>query len=153
MKAWGHDIIEFGEHEAEKLIGLDIAACQMAEGGAMGYHGGVFLVSSTSEVYFTCLIEPSDYSGYIKHTPRHTLEQVFPPLKDFGCGLMGRGVSCPDGFKYEYLGMGNHLLVKECIYKQFQELSSIRLKEHPETILYNLWMDIVCDILSNNNSH
>ena len=143
MKAWGHDIIEFGEHEAEKLTGLDIVTCQIAEGGAMGYHGGVFLVSSTGEVFFTSLLEPSDYSRYRKHTPRQFLERVFPPLKDFGCGLMGRGVSSPDGFNHEYLGMGNHLLVKECIYKQFQELSSIRLKEHPETILYNLWMDII----------
>lgn len=153
MEAWGHDIIEFGEHESEKLIGLDIVACQIAERGAMGYHGGVFLVSSTGDVFFTCLIEPSDYSGNRKHTPRQFLERVFPPLKDFGFGLMGRGVSCPNGFKHEYLGMGNHLLVKECIYKQFLELSFIRLKEHPETILYNLWMDIVCDILAPKSSN
>lgn len=36
MIAWGYEIIEFGEHEAEKLISLDIIACQMAEGRAAG---------------------------------------------------------------------------------------------------------------------
>ena len=43
MIAWGHEVIEFGENEAERLIDKDIVACQIAEGGAMGYHGGVFL--------------------------------------------------------------------------------------------------------------
>ncbi len=98
MIAWGHEVIEYGEIELKQMSGEDIVACQIAEGGAMGYYGGVFLVSSTC------------------------------------------------------LGMGNHLLVKECIYKQFKELSSIRLTQHPETILYNLWMDIVCDILVNNSN-
>lgn len=147
MIAWGYEIIEFGEHEAEKLISLDIIACQMAEGGAMGYHGGLFFVSSTGEKFFTCLLEPSAYSGYSMHTPLHVVEQVFPPLKDFESGLLGHGVTCPAGFKYEYLGMGNHLLVKDCIYEKFKEIASANLQEHPETILYNLWMDVVCEIL------
>ncbi len=147
MIAWGHEVIEFGENEAERLIDKDIVACQIAESGAMGYHGGVFLVSSAGEVFFTCLLEPNDYSGNRKHTPRHILTEVFPPLKEFECGLMGRGVTSPSGFKHEYLGMGNHLLVKDCVYQQFHELASASLKEHPESILYNLWMDIVCDVL------
>ncbi|MDY6379149.1 MAG: hypothetical protein SPL17_10750 [Bacteroidales bacterium] len=64
---------------------------------------------------------------------------------------MGRGVTFPSGFKHEYLGMGNHLLVKDCISKEFTKLASISLKEHPESILYNLWMDIVCDILKKSH--
>lgn len=148
MIAWGHEIIEFGEKESEDLIGLDIVACQIAEAGAMGYHGGVFLVSSSGKVYFTCLMKPSDYTGNRKHTPRHILEQVFPPLMEFGY----HGVSTPDGFMYEYLGMGNHLLVKNCISEKFRKLASVRLKEHPDTILYNLWMDVVLDILKKNHS-
>lgn len=149
MIAWGHEIIEFGEKESEDLIGLDIVACQIAEAGAMGYHGGVFLVSSSGKVFFTCLLEPSDYSGNRKHTSLQNLEQVFPPLKEFGCGFMGRGVSVPEGFMYEYLGMGNHLLVKNCICEEFQKLASVRQEEHPEDILYNLWMDVVLDVLKN----
>lgn len=150
MIAWGHKITEFGEKEAEKLISQDIVVCQIAEGGAMGYHGGVFLVSSSGEIFFTCLLEPSDYSGKRKHTPSHILSEYFPPLKEFECGLMGLGVVSPSGFRHEYLGMGNHLLVKNCIYHEFQELASVSLKEHPDNILYNLWMDIVCDILKKN---
>lgn len=151
MKVKKHEIIEFGEKEAEQLISMDIVACQIAESGAMGYRGGVFLVSSTGKVFFTCLLGPSDYSGNRKHTPRQILEQAFSPLKEFKCGIMGRGVSIPEGYMYEYLGMGNHLLVKNRISVEFQKLASARLKEHPEANLYNLWMDIVCDVLKNEN--
>ena len=148
MKAWGHDIIEFGEKEAVCLNGLDIIACQIAEGGAMGYHGGVFLVSSTGDVYFTCLLVPNNYSGNRKHTPRNILEQFFPSLQEFQSGLMGHGVTAPKGYKYAYLGMGNHLLVKDIICEEFNELVMARKEEQPGVILYNLWLDIVCDILA-----
>lgn len=148
MKAWGHNVTEFGEEESGILIDQDIVACQIAEGGAMGYHGGVFLISSSGKVYFTCLLEPTGWSGYRKYTPRLVLEKVFPPLKEFECGLMGHGVSSPGGFIHDYLGMGNHLLIKESIYNDFQKLAAIRTEEKPDSILYNLWMDVVCDILT-----
>lgn len=147
MIAWGHEITEFGENEVNKLIGQEIVACQIAEGGAMGYHGGVFLVSSSGELFFTCLLEPSNYSGNKKHTPIHVLCEYFPPLMEFECGLMGWGVESPSGFKHIYLGMGNHLLVKDCVYQQFHELASANLKKHPKSILYNRWMDVICDVL------
>lgn len=61
---------------------------------------------------------------------------------------MGHGVSSPSGFIHDYLGMGNHLLIKESIYNDFQKLAAIRTEEKPDSILYNLWMDVVCDILT-----
>ena len=54
MIAWGHKITEFGENEAEKLIGKDIVACQIAERGAMGYHGGVFEARPVCTVQTEC---------------------------------------------------------------------------------------------------
>lgn len=147
MEAWGHKVIEFGENEAEKLVGLDIVACQIAEGGAMGYHGGVFLVSSTGEVYYTCLLQPSAYTGFSKCISRKVLAKILPALDEFHPGLMGHGVTTPSGFVHKYLGMGNHLLIKDCICKVFDRLADKRMKEHPDTILYNLWLDVVLDIL------
>ena len=153
MEAWGHDIIEFGETEAENLVGLDIVACQIAEGGAMGYHGGVFLVSSTGEVYYTCLLQPSAFTGFSKFTSRKVLSKILPALDEFHPGLMGHGVTTPSGFVHKYLGMGNHLLIKNCIYEEFDKLEDKRMKEHPDKILYNLWLDVVLDILSKNKHH
>lgn len=147
MEAWGHKVIEFGENEAKKLVGLDIVACQIAEGGAMGYHGGVFLVSSTGEVYYTCLLQPSAYTGFSKCTSREALAKILPALDEFHPGLMGHGVTTPSGFVHKYLGMGNHLLIKDCICKVFDKQADKRMKEQPDTILYNLWLDVVLDIL------
>ena len=47
-------------------------------------------------------------------------------------------------------GTGSYVS-KDCISKEFTKLASISLKEHPESILYNLWMDIVCDILKKSH--
>lgn len=147
MKAKGQKVIEFDETEAKSLLGLNIVACQIAEGGAMGIHGGVFLVSSEGKVFFTCLLKPSDYTGFKKHTPLDILTKILPALEEFNPGLMGHGVSVPRGFNYRYLGFGNHLLIKDCIYEEFDELAKKRIMEHPDKILYNLWLDIVLDIL------
>ena len=140
-------VIEFDETEAQSLFGLDIVACQIAEGGAMGIHGGVFLVSSDGKVYFTCLLKPSDYTSFRKYTSFDILTRILPALEKFNPGLMGHGVSVPRGFNYRYLGFGNHLLIKDCIYEEFDELARKRLEDYPDWILYNLWLDVVLDIL------
>ena len=46
MIAWKHNAIEVGEKDVPELLGLDIVTFQFAEGGAMGYHGGVFFVTT-----------------------------------------------------------------------------------------------------------
>ena len=95
MEAWGFNVIAVGDEDADRLTGLDIVAFQMAEPGAMGYHGGVFFVTSDKGIYFTCYLEPSAYSGYMETMSWDKLEGVFPPLKDFDHGLMGYGVRVP----------------------------------------------------------
>lgn len=147
MEAREHKAIEFDETEAQSLLGLDIVACQFAEGGAMGIHGGVSLVSSDGMVYFTCHLKPSEYTGFRKHTPSEILTRILPALEEFDPGLMGHGVSIPSGFNYKYLGFGNHLLVKDIIYEEFDKLARKRMEDYPDRILYNLWLDIVLDIL------
>ncbi len=64
----------------------------------------------------------------------------FPPLKDFDYGFAGHGVISPEGWEYEYLGFGNHLLVKQRLWDAFINETKRFLAEHPDTILYNLWM-------------
>lgn len=151
MKAKGQKVIEFDETEAKSLFGLDIVACQIAEGGAMGIHGGVFLISSDGVVYFTCHLKPSAYTGFRKYTPFDILTRILPALEEFDPGLMGHGVKSPRGFSYRYLGFGNHLLIRDCIYKEFDELARKRLEDYPDRILYNLWLEVVLDILPISN--
>lgn len=147
MNSWGHGIIEVGQEDIHELEGCDIVAFQFAEAGAMGYHAGVFFVTAECKVYFTCYMEPSAYSGMHRFMPWESLEKIFPPLKEFDHSIADINVVVPNGWKYRYLGAGNHLLIKQSIWKQFQDEALTLGKGHPETILYNLWLDAVLETL------
>jgi len=135
MKAWNKEVTVITDDNVEFVKSQTIAVCQIAEAGAMGYLGGVFLVTNSGVIFFTDIDKP-------------WLEDVFPPIKNFECGLMGHGANSPDGYKHEYLGMGNHLLVSDRMYDRFNKLARKREHEHPEKILYNLWLDVALEILT-----
>ena len=151
MEVWGFNVIVVGDEDADRLTGLDIVAFQMAEPGAMGYHGGVFFVTSDKRIYFTCYLEPSSYSGYARTMSWKTLEEVFPPLKDFNHGLMGYGVKVPKGWRYGYLGMGNHLLIKDTFGDSFNRCALELEDDSPNEILYNRWMRAVVEALQEHS--
>ena len=67
MIAWKHNAIEVGEKDVPELLGLDIVTFQFAEGGAMGYHGGVFFV--TTKYHSTAIHE---------HAWPHTVASALP---------------------------------------------------------------------------
>ena len=134
-------IIHVGEKDTENLLALDIVAFQIAEGGAMGRPGGVYFVTSDKKVYYTSYVSQRDYM------PLDKLMKVFPPLKDFRHGLMGRGIHCPTGWRHDYLGMGNHLLVREDLHGEFTGAAKVLLAEHPGTILYNQWLEAILSVL------
>ena len=147
MKAWGYDVTEVGEKDVPVLLGLDIVAFQFAEGGAMGYHGGVFFVTSDRKVYFTCHLMPSYYTGHAQCMSWNDLEKMFPPLKEFDHIIAHIGVVSTKGWEYTYLGMGNHLLIRKDTWDDFQGASA-RLKEkNPDNILYNLWLDAILEVI------
>ena len=131
-------MIVVGDKDVESLIGLDIVAFQMAEGGAMGYPGGVFFVTSDKRIFFTSIWEQMSDNNLLK---------VFPPLAEVKLGLLGRGTRYPEGWHYEYLGMGNHLLVRDDLKEEFLKESDRLLRSNPDLILYNLWLDSVLSIL------
>ena len=130
-------MIVVGDKDVESLIGLDIVAYQEAEGGAMGYPGGVFFVTSDKRIFFTSIWEQMSDDNLLK---------VFPPLAEVKWGLLGRGTRYPEGWHYEYLGMGNHLLVRDDLKEKFLKESDRLLRSKPDYILYNLWLDAVLSI-------
>jgi hypothetical protein len=138
MESWGHEVIVVGDKDVESLIGIDIVAFQMAEGGAMGYPGGVFFVTPDKRIFFTSIWEQMSDDNLLK---------VFPPLAEVKWGLFGRGTRYPSGWHYEYLGMGNHLLVRDDFNEKFLKESDRLLRDNPDLILYNLWLDAVLSIL------
>lgn len=147
MKGNELEPITVGNEDLADLLGLDIVAFQLAEGGAMGYHGGVFFVTSDKKIYSTCYLEPSAYTGFSKYMSMENLEKVFPPLSDFNHGLMGFGVQKPEGWHYSYLGFGNHLLVRDDLHEGFREAAKKLLDEDTNAILYGIWMDAILSVL------
>ncbi len=139
-------IIPVGDADVPGLLGADIVAFQFAEPGAMGWHGGVFFVTSGKKVYRTCYLQHSPYSGVSAAMSMDNLKAVFPPLKEFSPGLMGRGGRHPDGWRYTYLGAGNHLLVKESLSEAFEKKAAGLLEKNPGKILYNLWLKAILGI-------
>lgn len=147
MKEKDINLIPVGNEDLADLLGLDIVAFQLAEGGAMGYHGGVFFVTSDKKVYFTCYLDPSAYTGFKKYISMENLEKVFPPLTDFNHGLMGFGVQKPEGWHYSYLGFGNHLLVRDDLHESFREAVKKLLDEDTNAILYGIWIEAILSVL------
>ena len=142
MRDWGEEIKEVGHNDIPALVGHEYVACQIAEMGAMGYHGGVFLVRSDGEMFFTTRSEKPD--DFVLTLTWDELVRVFPPLKEFKPGMFGQGSEVPEGFSYEYLGMGNHLLVKEELYGRFKKIAEIiRARDGGNKIMYNLWLEAI----------
>lgn len=139
-------IIKVGNKDVDNLLGLDIIAIQFAEGGAQGYHGGVFFVTSDRKVFFTCYLEPSEYTNYAEQMSWENLEKVLPPLKELHNYIANRYAVVLREWGYKYLGAGNHLLVKDTILDEFEKKYEALLNEEPELILYNLWLEAVLKI-------
>ena len=113
----------------------------------MGYHGGVFFVTTDRRIYSTCYLEPSDYTGHSIYMSWDNLEKVFPPLKEFNHIIANIGVVFPKEWEYSYLGAGNHLLVRKDKWNAFQKASAKLEEEHPDKILYTLWLDAILEVL------
>lgn len=139
MQVANYTVEEIGSEEVNSLFGTEFIACQYASPGAMGYHGGVFLVSEDGRIFYTCYLEPSPYTGFSKFMSMDELKSLFPPL---GKWLNDMNI-IPDGWHHEYLGMGNMLLVAEKYWERFKSRSDKLLSEHPDTILYNQWLPAI----------
>lgn len=147
MIAWNHEVIEVGEENVSSLTGVDIAAVQFAEGGAMGYHGGVFIVTTDAKIYYTCYLKPSPYTGFSKSMSLDDLRLITPQVTVF----LQEDRLPPRGWQYSYLGAGNHLFVREDYKKRFDKSVNRLEQSSPNAILYNLWMDAVLEILHSSD--
>lgn len=142
MNSWGINVIEVGNQDVPELMGLDIVAIQIASPGAMGYHAGVFFVTAQGQTYFTCYMEPSDYTGNHKYMSWDNLTKVLPPLNNRDQDLRE-----PSRWSEEYLGFGNRLFVKNSIGIEFRKKAEFLLKSEPGSILYNKWLEAVLSVL------
>jgi len=147
MIAWNREVIVVGHEDVQGLIGLDIIAVQIAEAGAMGYMGGVFIVTEDTHVFFTRLLGKGNYEGSHAEMSDDDIERIVPFLSGFRPGLLGRGGKYPEGWHYYYLGMGNHLLIMSAYQGRFEHRAQQLQEQEPEAILYNLWLSAILDTI------
>ena len=113
---------------------LDIIAFSCAECGAMGEHGGIIMVDAKGYVYHTNMLEVSE----------EVLFSVCPPLKDCCWGFFGHCEKLPEGWMHQYLGCGNHLLVKD---GYVEELKKRAKGINSVGELYQKWLVIVLTMI------
>lgn len=136
-----------GHDDVQDLIGIEVAAIQIAEGGAMGRPGGVFIVTTDARVFLTYLRGHLPEEGSHREMVGEDIVSIIPMIADFRSGLMGYGVQHPAGWYHHYLGMGNHLLVKAEYEPLFLKEAQILEGQNPEEILYNLWLEAILNVL------
>lgn len=140
--------IEINADNLNDYLDLDVVAFHWAAPGACGEHGGVIFVTSDGKVYHTNYVYP-EYG-----VTSDDLCKIFPPLSDFHPGIFGGGMYPPE-WKDQYLGLGNYLVIKSTLWEEFSALAKSELKrladEGQNVILYNIWIDVIINVLNNQN--
>lgn len=138
------EFIEITHLNLEENIGLDIVAFHLASSGACGEPCGVVFVTRDGRVFHTNYGSPSyglNDSDIILIFPPLALMEVYP-----------FSLLCPKGWNSCYLGLGNHLVVHESIWQDFNEAvktEKVRRTESGEgDLLYNYWIHVVLAVLT-----
>lgn len=132
------EMVEITQSNYQYFKELDIIAFSCAECGAMGEHGGIIMVDTQGRVYHTNMLEVSE----------EVLFSVCPPLKDCCWGFFGHCEKLPKGWMHQYLGCGNHLLVKEGDVDKLRERTK-GIQKRGE--LYQKWLTIVLTMIKERN--
>lgn len=112
----------------------------MAEGGAMGEPGAVYIVTDCGDVF---------HCNYVYEDIKYSeIEEALPMLKECEFGLFGIDSTTPEGWNYVNLGMGNHLIVKDDVYSEFIEIVG---KDTEPSKLFGLWFDAALQMAKSKN--
>ncbi len=141
------EAIIINKENLNDYVGLDIVAFHWAAGGACGVPGEVIIITKDGRVFETNYVYP------VYGITADDLLKIFPPLSEFHPGLMGGGYY-PPSWKDKYLGLGNYLVVHESIWDDFARMAQKELQKRNErgekVILYNIWDEIVINVLNRN---
>lgn len=112
----------------------------IAESCAMGEAGKVMILTSGGSIF-----QGNYCFGDIKLSKLYC---AIPTLKDCVFDPLGDDGKIPAGWEYEYLGSGNHLIVREDIYAEFK--ADLKDAKYPEDI-YPIWFDVAWNIIEEQN--
>lgn len=102
--------------DIQTLKYADIYAVMLAEGGAMGEAGALVVIEKKKDGV------KISHANYVYGSfDMNVFAQVFTPLQTFQCGIFGKASGIAPGWRHIDLGAGNHLLVRDCIYPEFEK--------------------------------
>jgi len=128
--------IELCKANINKTLFEDVMFFSLAESGAMGEPGAIWMFAKTGIVYHFNYV-----FGDVKISK---VEKLFPVLAECKFGMFGIGSSIPKGWNYVNLGMGNHLIVNDEMYPAFREIVP---EDTEPSIAYMKWMDAAETVL------
>ena len=108
----------------------------IAEGGAMGVPGEIIVINKRPEAYVLESVFGDVDVGEV--------EKLFPVLGQCRFGIFGYDTEGPEGWNYVNLGMGNHLLVADEVFDEFEKLTK-DCKTPVE--YYGAWLDAESEIV------
>ena len=124
-------MIKITEDNYQQYIPLHPIAFSYAEGGACGYPRLVEIVDKDKTVYYFFTYELKE----------EIAREVLPAIFECEFGWFGHD-NAANGWHGFYLGMGNHLMVSDTI---FHEFNSIAEKIENPGILYQEWINIIVE--------
>lgn len=134
-------ITDLHNNDLKKGIFTNTQFIFFAEQGAMGEPGNVLLITAGGSI-FHCNYCFGDIS-------LSRLCWCVPVLKECNFDVLGDNIRISDKWNHKYLGVGNHLLIRNDVYSRFKE--GICYAEYPDDI-YLLWFDVVWNIIEKQNS-
>ena len=125
-------VISLSKQNYTNYLPLDPIAFSYAEGGAMGSPGQIIIIDTNNNIY--------DF--YIYDFENDIIKLIIPILFECQFGMFGHDIPT-SGWHNLYLGMGNHLMVKESIFHEFYP-KAVEYNEEPG-VLYQKWIDLVLE--------
>lgn len=158
LYSWAKNLIQIGTnktrgHKMERIITelcnddlkeevfINAQFILFAESGAMGEAGKVLIVTSGGSIF---------HANYCFGAIRlNKLYRSIPVLKACHFDTLGNGTTVPNEWNYEYLGAGNHLIIRQDVYAEFKELLGSAI--YPDEI-YLIWLDVAWNIIEKQNA-
>ena len=127
-----HTISEICNADLKKSTFRETQFIMFAESGAMGEPGAIVIVTDDGDIFHCNYVY-----GDVKLSK---LRKVIPVLGEWHPVLFGSYDNIPEGWNCEYLGAGNHLLIRNDIYDEFKGI--IGEDMNPSQI-YASWFDVL----------
>ena len=107
------ELIRLYREDLRRSLFRDVVYLLFSESGAMPQPGTVYFITRQGRLYgFDYLYGDVELDDILP---------LFPPLAQSRFVAFGSGSTVPPGWHYLYLGVGNHLMIDESVYPEFQE--------------------------------